>query len=112
MGCDYYTWVETVIQYVDASNNQQEYIEKPAFDEYERNYADGYYSSYDPDFEDPPEYPMYSDIRRYGQKDMYINNTWICKPHGKSSIEAICEEQKIPIDKLTHVFKRMNGYLR
>jgi hypothetical protein len=114
MGCDYYTWIETVIQYTDSSNNPNEYIEKPECDNYEKNYDYSCYSAhtYDPDFDDPPEHPLYRDIRMYGQKDMYTNNTWVCKPHGKSSVEAICEEQHIPIDKLTRVFKRKNGYIR
>lgn len=114
MGCDYYTWVETVIQYVDDSNNQQEYIEKPEFERYERNYDYSCYGggSYDPDFEDPPEYPLYSDIKSYGEKDMFVNGSWVCKPHGKLGIETICEDQNIPFDKVTRVFKRMNGYIR
>lgn len=114
MGCDYYTWIETVIQYVDSSNSQKEYVEKPDRDDYKRNYDFSCYSAdkYDPDFDDPPQHPMYRDIESYGQKDMFINNTWVCKPHGKSTIEELCKDHNIPIDKLMRVFKRMDGFIR
>lgn len=108
MGCDYYTWIETVIEYRDASGVLMTYIDKPEFEDYERHYD---YSSYDPDLEEKPD-PLSDRIARYGKQALFNNGAWICKEHGKQRILAVCEKQKILADGLLSVFKRMGGYWR
>ena len=111
MGCDYYTWIEIVIEYTDPSGHPQTHVEKPDSDEYERNYDFGT-SSYDPDFDDPPEDSLTADIRYYGKKHYMENGKWVCKEYGKQHIEELCEEHKIPFENITAVYKRKNGYRR
>jgi hypothetical protein len=111
MGCDYYTWIETVIQYTDASGNQSEYKEKPEFEEYERHYCFGS-PDYDPDFDDPPEDELVVQIRQYGVKTLYADGAWRCKESGKQRILEICCHHDIPVASLTRVFKQMDGYWR
>ena len=112
MGCDYYTWIETVIQYTDASGNQREYIDKPAYEAYDRHYCFGEVG-YDPDFDAPPgEDELMCMIREYGVKTLYADRKWLCRDHGKQRILEICCHHDIPVGSLTRVFKLMNGYWR
>jgi hypothetical protein len=111
MGCDYYTWIETVIVYKDLSDNRCEFVEEVDFDDYKRNY-DYSSGSYDPDVEDPPENPLERDKRLYGANYLYCNNMWVCKEAGIQRVKGLLEEQKIPLDSVVEVYKRMDGYWR
>ena len=111
MGCDYYTWIETVIDYKDLSGKRREYIERPDFEEYERNYE---YSSgsYDTDLEDPPENSLEIKKKWYGEKVLFENGSWKCKEAGKQRVQKLLEEQKISLESVVRIFKRMDGYWR
>jgi hypothetical protein len=110
MGCDYYTWIETVVEYRDTSGVLMTYIDKPEFEQFKRNYVydDG---CYDPDFEWPPN-QLTVDIAYYGKKVLYENEIWLCIESGKQRILTLCYSQNIPIDRLETVYKVMNGYWR
>lgn len=103
MGCDYYIWIETVIQYIDASGLLQCIIdgEKP-----KRTYNK---EPVDYDFE--VTYSLNDEIRDYDRKIMYENGIWIANLHGKMRIQGLCYENKIPYDSIISVFKFKNGYL-
>ena len=111
MGCDYYTWIETVIIYKDLSGNSCEFVEEVDFDDYKRNYDYGS-ETYDPDVEDPPENPLTRDKRLYGSKYLYCNSMWVCKEPGKIRVLKMLEQHNIPLDRVVEVYKRMNGYWR
>jgi hypothetical protein len=115
MGCDYYTWIETVIEYKDVSGNLCKYIEQPEFEEYERHYIYSYEeTSYDPDFEDPPpkRNHLQEKINEFGVKVLFENNLWKCNENGKRRIIELLEENKIPFESITKVYKCMNGRWR
>ena len=111
MGCDYYTWIETVIVWKDSSGNLVTFVEEVDFDDYKRNY-DYTSGSYDADVEDPPENPLDLDKRLYGEKYLYCNNMWVCKEPGIQRVKGLLEKQNIPLDRLVEAYKRMNGYWR
>ncbi len=111
MGCDYYTWIETVIEWIDASGNFNTFIDKPDFEQYNRHY-DGYRADYDPDVEDPPKTNLEIEIENYGEIVLFENGTWLCKEAGKRRILQILNDNHIPIEGLRKVFKRMDGYHR
>ncbi len=111
MGCDYYTWVETVILYRDVSGNSCKFVDKPEFEQYTRRYCYGP-AGHDPDFDDPPEGELEREIREYGTKLLFNDGEWLCKEAGKTRIVTICAEEKIPVGQLVRVFKQMNGYWR
>ena len=110
MGCDYYTWIETVILYRDASGNSCQYVDKPAFEQYDRRYRMGT-GSYDPDFESPPD-ELDQAIRYYNTKLLFNDGEWLCNETGKARVIVICDKQKIPVAELVRVYKQMNGYWR
>ena len=129
MGCDYYTWIETVIEYKDLSGNLRTYIDKPDFEQYERNYEYNLGNTYDPDFEDRPENnELDQKILFYGVKVLFENGKWLCNENGKARIMGILNKEfcdmsddeseeetkndKIPVESLVKVIKRMNGYWR
>ena len=103
MGCDYYCWIETVVQYLDASGVQQSAIEG---EEPKRRYV----SYGDPDFNKP--YGLNEEIADYGKRALYENGAWVCLPSGKLRIEELCYAKKIPFAMITSVFKFKNGYWR
>jgi hypothetical protein len=100
MVCDYYFWIETVIQYVDSEGQIQSYIEgtvpKHGYNKYPR----------DRDF----EYVIGLDdeIHAYGRKIMFQNNEWYCLDVGKLRIQEICYKKKIWIFYLMNQQKRFN----
>ena len=114
MGCDYYTWVETVILWKDAQGKERHYKEKPGPENYERNYSFRDYGSYDPDLEEAPAHDqeLKDAIYSYGKKILFENGEWICTEVGKQRILQVCEEHKIPVESITVVYKKMNGYWR
>ncbi len=112
MGCDYYTWLETIIEWKDLSGNLHIYIQTPEFEQYERHYrwSD---STYDADFEDPPQRDELKEmIWSYGEKIFYENGVWECKEAGKNRILSILDTKKIPLTSVLRVYKQMNGYWR
>jgi hypothetical protein len=109
MGCDYYTWIETVIEYRDTSGVLMTYIDKPEYEQFKRNYV--YEESYDSDLEERPD-QLSVDIAYYGKKILYEDEIWICTESGKQRILTVCSSQNIPIDRLETVYKVMNGYWR
>jgi hypothetical protein len=104
MGCDYYVWIDTVIQYIDSSGNQQSLIEGS-----ERQKRYNIISS-DPDFE--KDYTLSVEIEEYGKKVLFENGVWYCLENGKIRIQEICCEKKIPFDSIISVFKFKNGFHR
>ena len=111
MGCDYYTWIETVVEYTDGEGKAKTYVEKPDFDHYERHY-EGYSRSYDPDFEDPPESGLEIRKREYGEKILYNGARWLCNQSGIDRVKEILASKNIAITSVACAFKRMNGYWR
>lgn len=111
MGCDFMTWVQTYIEYKDLSTNEIKiYVELVHPKNIERHYGYfGYENTYDPDFESPPEHPMFQMINDYGKRLMFENGKWLCNSHGESSVHLLCEENNIPFDNIVCVYKRMDG---
>jgi hypothetical protein len=111
MGCDYYIWLETVIEYTDAEGAAKIYTERG---EYERRYTYGDINQHlDPDFDViRKRCPMKGEIAEYGIRDMFRNGQWVCQPAGRERIEALCEENQIPVTAITRVFKRKGGHWR
>ena len=101
MVCDYYVWIETVVQYIDQSGTLQSVIEGTRPKRKYRRVSD-------PDFDEP--YTLNHEIRDYGRKVMFEGGTWWCLPAGKLRVQGICYSKKIPIDSLISVFKFKNGY--
>jgi len=111
MGCDYYTWIETIIQWKDLSGNLVHYVDKPEFQKYDRRYC-WRREVYDPDFEDEPEDELDLEIREYGKKVLFSEGKWLCKEAGKQRILDILAERGVPVERLQYVCKKMNGYWR
>ena len=111
MGCDYYIWLETVIEYTDADGAAKTYTERG---EYERRYTYGDpYAHLDPDFHIIPKRdPIKDEVAEYGIKNMFRDGDWVCQPAGRDRIERLCEENEIPISSITRVFKRKGGQWR
>ncbi len=111
MGCDYYIWLETVIEYTDADGSAKTYTERG---EYERRYTYGDINQHlDPDFDViRKRCPMKEEIAEYGIRDMFRNGNWVCQPAGRERIEALCEENQISFSNVTRVFKRKGGQWR
>lgn len=103
MGCDYYSWIDTVIEYIDLSGIQQSAIDSS---EKEAKYI--YYG--DSDFEKP--YDLNEEIESYGKRYLYENNTWLGLSFSKQRIQQFCTINNIPFDRLVSVFKVKNGYVR
>lgn len=109
MGCDYYTWIETVVEYRNASGVLMTYNDKPEFEDYKRNYV--YEESYDSDLEEPRD-QLALDIADYGKKVLYTNGTWSCTEHGKQRLTTLCTTKQIPLNSVVNIYKVMNGYWR
>jgi hypothetical protein len=115
MGCDYYTWIQTILEWKDTSGRMKQYIEKPEFEQYERHYIYSYEeTNYDSDFEDPPpkRNHLQEKIEEYGVKVLFEDGSWKCNENGKKRILEILNENKIPVESLTNVYKCMNGRWR
>ena len=97
MGCDYYTWIETVIEYTTAAGTEK-YIEKG---EPECHYIIS-------DFDENPVEELEWAVIEYGKPDLFENGQWVAD---RDCIEALCEENKIPTNTITRVFKRKSGRL-
>ena len=106
MGCDYYTWIETIIVYKDLSGTLQYFVERGMM---EKHYED--LSHIDTDFKLPPSPKQIidEDIRIYGKKFLYTAGLWICHYNGKMRIYELCETNNIPINSLVEVYKKKNG---
>ena len=115
MGCDYYTYVITRIQFTNAKGAVISYDEKGVN---EGRYYYGGDPEYDPDLEEPVSY---SDLIKaaidresysYGEKNLFVNGQWICQPAGKERIIALCTSKKIPLEALVRVYKFKTGRMR
>ena len=106
MGCDYYTWIETIIVYKDLSGGTGRYVDRGAS---QRCYEE--LEDIDTDFKVPPTTGqiLAEDIRVYGKKTMYTAGLWVCHYNGKMRIRELCEANKIPFDSLIEVYKQMGG---
>ena len=111
MGCDYYTWIETVIEYTNEKGETVEYVEKPEFEQYEKHY-EFHSDSYDSDLDNPPEDSLTLRKRSYGEKILYNGNRWVCLEAGITRVTKVLAGQNIPLDKVVRIFKRMGGYWR
>jgi hypothetical protein len=116
MGCDYYTQLETVIEYTNKDGNINSYKSRNEED-LERHYF--YYdsSNIDTDFEDTPTYsPMVQEMNDrceyYGVKVLFEDGTWKCKDLGRKRIENLCSGKGIDMESVVHVYKHMVGWLR
>lgn len=103
MGCDYYIWLDTVIQYIDLSGTLQSVIDS---DKKCKRYIR---EPHDWDFEEP--YGINDEIREYGKKIMFEKGAWYCLPCGKQRIQEICTDKQISFDSIVTVFKFKNGYV-
>ena len=102
MGCDYYVWIDTVIQYIDSSGNQQSLIEG--------NTPQKRYNKKPEDYDFETVYTLNDEIRDYDKKILFENSCWFCLEYGKLRIQKICSKNKIPFDSIISVFKFKNGY--
>ena len=113
MGCDIYTWHDTVIVYMDASGILIKLILKE--DNAEKHYGyEKYHESkhYDPDFEDPPRDSLQIMQESYGVKYFYNNNQWMCKEAGKQRMLVRLSLENIPLESVKEIYKVLNGYWR
>ena len=108
MGCDYYTWIETIIVYKDLSGAMDQFVEHGPT---ERRYEYETVEYIDTDFKLPPTTAqiLADEIRFYGRKLMYTAGLWICHYNGKMRIREICEANEIPFNSLVEVYKQMGG---
>ncbi len=111
MGCDYYIWLETVIEYTDADGAAKTYTERG---EYDRRYTYGDPNeNLDPDFHIIRKRdPIKEEVAEYGTKDMFRDGQWVCQPAGRERIEVLCNNNEIPVESITRVFKRKGGKWR
>lgn len=103
MGCDYYTWVETVIIYTDVSGNEQKHIHQ---EEWEKHYLSEYAS--------PTEIQemIACDSEFHGTISYYDAGGWDCTEEDRQSILEICNTRTIPEDAIVSVCERLNGWVR
>ena len=106
MGCDYYTWVETVIVYKDLSGATHRFVERGP---QEKHYDD--LSDVDTDFRALPQTSQLvaEAIRAYGNKKMFTDTYWLCHYNGKLRIKDLCTANDIPFDSLVSVHKQLGG---
>jgi hypothetical protein len=106
MGCDYYTWIETIIVYKDLSGAVTRYVDRGVS---QRCYEE--LDDIDTDFKLPPTTGqiLAEEIRVYGKKPMHKAGMWVCHHNGKMRIQEICEKNGIPFDSLVEVYKQMGG---
>lgn len=109
MGCDYYTWIETIIVYKDISGVIRKFIDK---EERQKRYV--YEDNTDTDFQSLPSIAdqLNTEICDYGKKKMFMDTYWLCTYNGKSRIRELCEANEIPLTSLVEVYKQMQGCLR
>ncbi len=115
MGCDYYTQIETVIEYTDKDGNIKSYKTRNE-DDIERHYFYHDSSDIDPDFDDLPiGSPMVRVMEErceyYGVKVLFEDGTWKCKEFGRERIEDLCSEEGIAIESVVRVYKHKVGWL-
>ena len=106
MGCDYYTWIETIIVYKDLSGTVCRFVERGPT---QRRYED--VGEIDTDFKVPPNTGqiLADEIRAYSQKKMFMDNYWLCHYNGKMRIRELCMANEILFDSLIEVYKQMGG---
>jgi hypothetical protein len=106
MGCDYYTWIETIIVYKDLSGTVCRFVERGPT---QRRYED--VGEIDTDFKLPPTTGqiLADEIRTYSQKKMFMDNYWLCHYNGKMRIRELCTANEIPFDSLIEVYKQLGG---
>jgi len=106
MGCDYYTWIETIIVYKDLSGATRRFVEQG---EKQRCYEE--LDDIDTDFKVPPTTGqiLAEEIRVYGKKIMFADGKWLCHLNGKNRIRDLCAAEKLPFDGIIEVFKQMDG---
>ena len=106
MGCDYYTWIETIIVYKDLSGGTCRFVERGPTERCYENIGD-----IDTDFKVPPTTGqiLADEIRTYGKKLMHTAGLWVCHYNGKMRIQDICEKNEIPFGSLVEVYKQMGG---
>ena len=114
MGCDYYYWIETVVEYKDADGEVKTFVEPVDREDYQGGYSYHWCTSHDPDFDLPPmaSSSLQRDIDEYGKRYLFVNSEWKCMAGGRIRIQELCTYYKIPFDNLVAVYKRKNGYLR
>ena len=106
MGCDYYTWIETIIVYKDLSGITCRFVERGPTQRCYENVED-----IDTDFKALPTTGqiLADEIRCYSQKKMFMDNYWVCHYNGKMRIRGLCMANEIPFDSLIEVYKQMGG---
>jgi hypothetical protein len=110
MGCDYYTWVQTVVVYRTSAGSVRTFKPVVSMDEYDRHY-DYENDSRDSDFE---EWIDMLEVRKkeYGKKVLFADGAWTCTQGGRSRIEHLCEKNEISVESLIEVYKILDGYRR
>lgn len=114
MGCDYYTYVLTRIQFTNAGGHLQTYEEKGDSERHYYHFCD----EVDSDIDEPinwaqkKEEALDQECERYGQRVLFADGEWRCQPAGKDRILALCAERKIPVESLVRVYKVKSGHLR
>ena len=112
MGCDQYTWVETVVDFRDSSGNKQKFVEEVPHEQREKHQI-FHCDEYDKDFEDPHnEDELETKKMVYGEKILQEDGQWFCKPHGIDRVKTLLANQKIDITTVVCVYKRLNGFWR
>jgi len=106
MGCDYYTWIETIIVYKDLSGVVCRFVDRGTP---QRCYEE--LDDIDTDFKPLPTTGqiLNEEIRVYGKKTLFTAGMWVCHYNGKMRIRELCEAHKIPFDALVEVYKQMGG---
>ena len=114
MGCDYYTYVITRIQFTNENGTLISYDEQG---ERERHEYYGGGPGYDPDLEPPVSYSdciqAVIDMHAwgYGEKNLFVNGQWTCQPAGKERLLALCAAQEIPVATVVRIYKFKSGHM-
>ena len=106
MGCDYYTWIETIIVYKDLSGATCRFVERGPTKRCYESFED-----IDTDFKALPTTGQFlaDEIRAYGKKTLYTVGFWVCHYNGKMRIREICDKNGILFNSLVEVYKQMGG---
>lgn len=114
MGCDYYTYVITRIQYTDTRGRIRAHDEEG---QRESHYVWDVPAP-DPDLEEPVgrgtliKAEIDRARREYGERELFVGGEWKCQPAGKDRILALCAQKAIPVEALVRIYKFKSGHMR
>jgi hypothetical protein len=105
MGCDYYTQIVLIIEYLDSDNIKKQ------IQEYEARHPRYCCIRIDDDLEEPPD-ELEMECAEYGKKVMYENNVWTCTETGKERVLQLCKKINVNAEQILTAYKVKTGWWR